>query len=97
MRSGQERRARGTKRVGPMERLSEEKVRVLAVGALREAQLAPGVMLVFEKIGPDEFRALTRGGFPSSWLAQFPTAARVRRGAPSSSGTEVERSQDGQL
>jgi len=78
--SGQEKRGRGTKRVGPWSDLDPAVWASLPDGALREVRVAPGVALVIEKTsGADTFRVLTRGGLPVSWLSGLPSIERVRR------------------
>lgn len=81
MSTGQERRARGSKRVS-----NEWKHRTRAdwdavpVGGLREVEVARGVRLVVEKTGRSTWLVQTRGGIPTSWLTRFAAVERVRRG-----------------
>jgi hypothetical protein len=77
--TGNERRARGTKRVGTWTTLDGTEWDALPVGHLREVEVAPGVRLVVERVNAQEWRVLTRGGLPTAWLTGFRSVERVRR------------------
>jgi hypothetical protein len=77
--TGNERRGRGTKRVGTWATLDYGDWDALPLGHLREVEVSPGVRLVVEKLSESEWRVLTRGGLPTSWLSQFRSLERVRR------------------
>jgi hypothetical protein len=79
MNTGNERRGRGTKRVGTWTTLDTCEWDALPVGHIREVEVSPGVRLVVEKLTAQEWRVLTRAGLPTSWLNQFRSLERVRR------------------
>jgi hypothetical protein len=81
VKTGNERRARGSRRVNEDWRhLTRAEWDALPVGSLREVEVARGVRLVMERTEAGRYRVQTRGGIPTSWLARFPSVERVRRG-----------------
>jgi hypothetical protein len=79
--TGNERRARGLKSVpGTEGHRSEQVLDAQPEGTALAFTLAPGVDLTFEREG-GTWKVHTRRGIPSSFLAQFPSVERVRRGA----------------
>jgi hypothetical protein len=79
-RTGGERRGRGRKDMpGTEATLSRDELDALPEGTARAFTLAPGVVLTFERTEGNTWRVHTRGGVPSSYLADRSSVLRVRR------------------